>query len=44
MVDVVAAFDRALGEVMREAVGWTLRRVDEMERRRPRDPLRERLL
>lgn len=31
ILDVVAAFDRALGRTMREAVIWTVRRIGEIE-------------
>jgi cholesterol transport system auxiliary component len=44
MVDVVAAFDEALGDAMRGAVEWTLRTVDQIEQERDLGLMRERLL
>jgi cholesterol transport system auxiliary component len=46
MRDVALTFDEALGDVMRDAVEWTLREVDALERRErgERGLLRQRLL
>lgn len=42
MLDVVIAFDTALGKVMRYGIEWALRRIDELEENDPR-LLRDRL-
>lgn len=34
IIDIVTAFDRALGQTMRDAVDWTVRRIAEIENRR----------